>query len=99
MLGLSAFDTARSIHEAATKNLTPANRTQRTQPPKRSPAMMTTTADAIRTVTAKVQTAISDGSRSAAIDAHDIVEILLAIADELDQWLTEAGDAITNDDN
>ena len=53
---------------------------------------MTTTANAIRTVTAKVQTAISDGSRSAAIDAHDIVEILLAIADELDPEFV--GDAV-----
>jgi hypothetical protein len=41
-------------------------------------------ADAIRTVTAKVQSAIEDGYRSRMIDADDLVEILLAIADELD---------------
>jgi hypothetical protein len=41
-------------------------------------------ADAIRIVTAKVQSAIEDGYRSRMIDADDMVEILLAIADELD---------------
>lgn len=45
---------------------------------------MTQVADAIRTVTAKVQAAIEDGYRSRVIDADDLVEILLAIADELD---------------
>ena len=45
---------------------------------------MTQVADAIRHVTAKVQQAIDDGYRSRAIDADDLVEVLLAIADELD---------------
>ena len=41
-------------------------------------------ADAIRDVTASVQTAIVEGYRSRAIDADDLVEVLLAIADRLD---------------
>lgn len=41
-------------------------------------------ADAIREVTAAVQTAITEGYRSRAIDADDLVEVLLAIADRLD---------------
>ncbi|MGE0378803.1 MAG: hypothetical protein AB7Q45_25655 [Planctomycetaceae bacterium] len=40
--------------------------------------------DAIRHVAASVQKAIADGYRSRAIDANDLVEVLLAIADELD---------------
>ncbi|MFQ5732127.1 MAG: hypothetical protein ACE5KM_09235 [Planctomycetaceae bacterium] len=40
--------------------------------------------DAIRHVTAKVQRAINDGHRSRMIDADDLVEVLLAIADELE---------------
>ena len=42
------------------------------------------TADAIREVTASVLTAIEEGYRSQMIDADDLVEILLAIADRLD---------------
>jgi len=45
---------------------------------------MNAVADAIRMVTAKVQQAIDEGYRSRAIDADDLVEVLLAIADELD---------------
>lgn len=41
-------------------------------------------ADAIRHVTASVQQALDSGCRSRAIDADDIVEILLAIAERLD---------------
>ena len=41
-------------------------------------------ADAIREVTASVQKAIDDGYRCRAIDADDLVEVLLAIADRLD---------------
>ncbi|MEQ9588040.1 MAG: hypothetical protein RJS97_08810 [Parvibaculaceae bacterium] len=41
-------------------------------------------ADAIRNVTASVQKAIDEGYRSRAIDADDLVEVLLAIADRLD---------------
>jgi hypothetical protein len=40
--------------------------------------------DAIRDVTAAVQKAIADGYRSRMIDADDLVEVLLAIADRLD---------------
>lgn len=45
---------------------------------------MTDVADAIRHVTAKMQTAIDEGHRSHHIDADDLIEILLAIADVLD---------------
>lgn len=41
-------------------------------------------ANAIRDVTAQVQLAIEDGYRSRAIDADDLVEVLLAVADWLD---------------
>ena len=47
------------------------------------------TADAIREVTSAVQTAIDEGYRSRAIDADDVVEILLAIADRLDPPLAD----------
>jgi len=45
---------------------------------------MQSVADSIRTVTAIAQQRFDDGERSAAIDLHDVVELLLAIADELD---------------
>jgi len=45
---------------------------------------MTRVADAIRKVTAVAQQRFDDGERSAMIDLHDLVEVLLAIADELD---------------
>ena len=41
-------------------------------------------ADAIRDVTTRVQEAVEHGARSTQIDADDVVEILLAIADRLD---------------
>ncbi|MFV0442544.1 MAG: hypothetical protein ACK5Q5_03130 [Planctomycetaceae bacterium] len=44
-------------------------------------------ADAIRTVTASMQQAIDEGYRSRMIDADDLIEVLLAIADELDPEL------------
>lgn len=51
--------------------------------------MTTTTptevADTIRDVTAAMQTALDEGRRSTRIDAWDLVEALLAIADRLDQ--------------
>jgi len=46
-------------------------------------------ADAIREVTATMQRAIDGGQRSAAIDAHDLIDILLAIADEIDPPIPE----------
>lgn len=54
---------------------------------------MNAVADAIRRVTAKVQKAIEEGFRSRAIDADDLVEVLLAVADELDPPATELVDA------
>ncbi|MEX2186734.1 MAG: hypothetical protein WD875_08070 [Pirellulales bacterium] len=41
-------------------------------------------ADAIRKVTAAVQKALDGGRRSRMVDAYDLVEVLLAVADELD---------------
>ena len=43
-----------------------------------------TIADAIRNVTVAIQRAIDDGERSRMIDADDLVEVLLAVADQLD---------------
>ena len=45
---------------------------------------LTEVADAIRAVTAAMQTALDQGRRSTRIDAWDLVEALLAIADRLD---------------
>lgn len=47
-------------------------------------------ADAIRQVTAKVQREIDQGRRSRSIDADDLVEVLLAIADQLDPFVPES---------
>lgn len=41
-------------------------------------------AEAIRTVTAKMQTELERGRRSARFDANDFVDLMLAIADEID---------------
>ncbi len=41
-------------------------------------------ANAIREVTATMQRALDAGERSARIDANDLIDLLLAIADELD---------------
>jgi len=41
-------------------------------------------ADAIREVTAQMQAALDAGQRSRQIDAEDLIEVLLAIADQLD---------------
>lgn len=49
-------------------------------------------AEAIRTVTAKVQTELESGRRSSRLDAHDLVDLLLAIADEISTRV----DAATN---
>ena len=45
---------------------------------------MTRVADAIRKVTVAMQRAIDSGERSRAIDAEDLMQVLLAVADELD---------------
>ena len=41
-------------------------------------------ADAIRKVTATIQRELDAGRRSSHLDAHDLVDVLLAIADEID---------------
>jgi hypothetical protein len=41
-------------------------------------------ADALRKVTATMQTELESGRRSAMIDANDLIDLLLAIADEID---------------
>ena len=45
---------------------------------------MTQVADAVRKVTVAMQQAIDSGERSRAIDADDLMQVLLAVADELD---------------
>lgn len=45
-------------------------------------------ADAIRKITAAMQTELESGRRSKRIDAHDLIEVLLAIADEIDPPFT-----------
>jgi hypothetical protein len=45
---------------------------------------MTRVADALRAVGARMQQAIDSGGRPRHIDADDLVEALLALADELD---------------
>ena len=47
-------------------------------------------ADAIREVTIAMQKAFADGYRSRMIDADDLVEVLLSIADRLDPPVPEA---------
>ena len=49
-------------------------------------------ADAIREVTVAMQKAIADGYRSRMIDADDLVEVLLSIADRLDPPVAESKD-------
>ncbi|MBX3452671.1 MAG: hypothetical protein KF777_24260 [Planctomycetaceae bacterium] len=50
-------------------------------------------ADVLREVTAGMQNAIADGFRSRMIDADDLVEVLLAIADRLDPPVRNEVDA------
>jgi hypothetical protein len=49
-------------------------------------------ADAIREVTAKMQAEL-DGGRSAKIDANDLIDLLLAIADSIDARTPVAANA------
>jgi len=51
---------------------------------------MTEVADAIRTVTAQMQKALDTGRRSQNVDADDLIEALLAIADTLDPPFPDA---------
>jgi hypothetical protein len=46
-------------------------------------------ADALRKVTAIIEQRIESCERSTRIDAHDLVEVLLTIADEIDPPFTE----------
>lgn len=46
-------------------------------------------ADALRKVTAAMQTELEAGRRSTRIDAHDQLDLLLAVADELDPPLPQ----------
>lgn len=48
---------------------------------------MKSIADALRTVTAKMQVAIVAGERSQRIEADDVIEVLLAVADEIEPEL------------
>jgi hypothetical protein len=40
--------------------------------------------DALREVAAAMEREVEEGHRAAQIDAHDLVEVLLAVADRLD---------------
>lgn len=51
---------------------------------------MTQVADAIRKVTAQMQQALDTGRRSQHVDAYDLIEALLAIADTLDPPFPDA---------
>jgi hypothetical protein len=51
-------------------------------------------ADVLRDVTASVQKAIGEGYRSRMIDADDLVEVLLAIADRLDPPVRETTERV-----
>lgn len=51
-------------------------------------------ADAIREVSIAVQKAIDNGHRSRMIDADDLVEVLLAIADRLDPPVGDTKNAV-----
>ncbi len=46
-------------------------------------------ADALRKVTAAMQIELETGQRSTRLDAHDLLDLLLAVADELDPPLPE----------
>jgi hypothetical protein len=48
---------------------------------------MNEVADALRKVTAAMQAELEAGRRSAHLDAHDLIDLLLAIADEIDPSL------------
>jgi len=50
---------------------------------------MSEIANAIREVTAAMQKAIDGGERSSRIDANDLIDILLAIADEIDPLIAD----------
>jgi hypothetical protein len=52
---------------------------------------MQTIADALRTVTAAMQAELESGRRSTRIDAHDLIDVLLAVADEIDPPLAPPG--------
>ncbi len=54
---------------------------------------MTEVADAIRAVTAQMQQALDTGRRSRNVDAYDLIEALLAIADTLDPPFPDADEA------
>jgi hypothetical protein len=47
-------------------------------------AILNRIVDALREVAAALDRAVEDGRRPAQIDAHDLVEALLAVADRLD---------------
>ena len=52
-------------------------------------------ADALRKVTTAMQDELESGRRSTRIDANDLVDLLLAVADELDPPLGRPADDTT----
>jgi hypothetical protein len=49
-------------------------------------------ADAIRNLTARMRRAVDDGGRPRQLDAEDLLEVFLALADELDSPFAELVD-------
>lgn len=49
-----------------------------------------TVADALRVVAMRLETALEEGRRSTRIDANDLLETLLAVADQLDPPVAES---------
>ena len=47
-------------------------------------------ADALRKITATMHTELEAGRRSTRLDAHDLLDLLLAVADELDPPLPKS---------
>ena len=51
-----------------------------------------TVADALRIVALRLERALEEGQKSRQIDAEDLLETLLGVADELDPPIPTAGD-------
>ena len=58
---------------------------------------MTEVANALRRVTAAMQKEIDSGRRPNALDAEDLIDILLTVADELDPFRPRLPDSNTTE--
>ena len=52
-------------------------------------------ADALRVVALRLENALEEGHRSTRIDAHDLLETLLAVADQLDSPISETPESVS----